>query len=462
MGEVFWSEPNQPLSLPKDTVYAQTFSPLWSHTVNDIRVFIKYVDYPTSIKVAIQYLKPDGTPTGVDLTSYTFYWEHIPYGWYTNVRQRSVPPIRLIKGINYAFLIWRVSGSMTIHSHTLYQPPPSGYARGKLIKSTDGGTTWDTTDLGDMLFGEFGDPPRAPSIYDPPLDHYAIITTTQRNYRSNACFRVSTTEPATLRCLVSEEEPTRIELPRIRRGMAIVCLDHYVFKNYRVYEQLEKDDSMYHTFFLTRLKKDEKYWLAFQAEVNFETATSQGPIFERTHPEAPSFTKTLRPDAPGDECTIKYGVPNPCPDHYLNIKEATPDGDASNVNSLWSTTTPYYRDLYKIPDLPPDDLPIKQVHLTIRIRRQGGYGYIHLARFAIKTNSTLWYSDSWGGIPTEYTNYHLHLYNNPVTGMPWTPAEVNSLQIGLGIRAYWGVGWMSYCLCTQLYCKMIHDCSKYQ
>jgi len=326
----------------------------------------------------------------------------------------------------------------------------------------DGGATWDTSDHGDLLFGEFGDPPRPPSVYDPPIDHYAIISTAQHNYNTNACLRLATSEPATLRCLVSDEEPVRIDLPRITRGTAIVCVDHFVFKNARPYDQLEKDDSLYHTFFLTKLKAGKKYWFAFQAEVNFDTATSQGPFFERTHPEAPSFTKTLRPNAPGDLCRIWREVGAPCPNHYLNIDEATPDEDATYIYNAYVVTN-WREDLYNIPDLPPDDTgPFEKVTIHARLKQIRGMPYTGEARIILKTHGTIYRSSLIKPLPTWWVNKSWTINLNPFTNEPWTRQEINDLQIGIRLRAYWGVGWQSWAACTQLYCKIYHDCSKYQ
>lgn len=462
MGEVYWSEPYIPLSLPQGTIYAQTFSPLWSHNCDQIRIYLRHAHISATVKVSIQYLKPDGTPVGIDLTSYTCEWVGAPYGRYTDVRQRSVPPIRVVAGINYAFLVETLKYAPPGVPVTQYHPPPSAYTRGHLIKSVDGGATWDTSDHGDLLFGEFGDPPRPPSIYDPPIEHYAIISTTQRNYLTNACLRLATTEPSDLQCLVTDIEPTFKNRARVVRGEAIVCLDHYVFLNARSYDQKEKDDSMYHTFFLTKLKTNKKYWFAFQAEVNFETATSQGPVFERTHPEAPSFTKTLRPDAPGDLCTIFQEVGAPCPNHYLNIDEATPDENASYVINRYSATN-WRSDLYNIPSLPLEDTaPIKKVVITARFKQFQGMPYSGSAYIILKTHGNVYQSSIFRPLPTWWVNRNWHVYLNPFTSLPWTTAEINSLQIGIKLRAYWGVGWQSWAACTQVYCTLHHDCSKYQ
>lgn len=462
MSESFWQEPYQTLVLPEGVIYAQTFSPLWSHTLDEIRVFIKYTYYAAAVKVSIQYLKPDGTPTGADLSFVTMSWEHIPYGAYTNVRQRKMPPIRLVKGINYAFLIRTLDCSPTYKPSTRYQPAPSGYPRGKLIMSTDDGNTWDTTDLGDLLFSEFGDPPLKLVPYTPPFDHWSIADYASIDYNTNSCIRIGTSSPTTTTLLLAVEKPKPIEANRTVRGVTTLCLDHYTFKVARTYLQLEKNDSLYHTFFVTKLKEGEKYWFAFMADANFSATPSVSPIFEKTHPGGSPFTTIRRPDAPGDLCQIPKENGDPCPNHYLNVDESSPDEDATCViNGTYSSSL--RSDLYNIPNLLPlDTAPIEQVHLTIRIRASQVYHLGAVAYSLIKTHGLIYESPQIRPVPSTYENFHWHCYLNPFTGLAWTPQEINDLQIGVKLNRRRGVGWGIVSYCTQVYCKIIHDCSAYE
>lgn len=462
MSESFWQEPYETLELPKGTIFAQTFSPLWSHSVDYIRFFLKELDWPGETKLSIQYLKPDGTPTGIDLTTFNWWWKGKPWSWGYATRNCHVDPVRLVVGINYALLIETLDYSMPHIPTTRYQPPPSGYPRGKLIKSEDGGDTWDTTDLGDILFSEFGYPPLQPTPYNPPFDHWAITDYLACDYKTSSCIRMASSTPTKATIMIAVEKPKPIEEGVTVRGVTTMCLDHYTFKVDRSYPQLEKNESIYHTFNVRKLKKGEKYWFAFVADANFSPTLSASPIFEKVHPEAPPFTTIRRPDAPGDRCHNELtGNGLPCPDHYLTVNEATPDEEVSQL--IGNTINNWYRyDLYNIPDLPANSRPIEQVHITARLRRGGGYAYVHLAKVGIKVNGVEWWTPSINYIPATYENFHFHLYENPVTGLPWTPQEANDLQIGISLRRYRTVGWSSYGFCTQLYCKIIHDCSAYE
>lgn len=462
MSESFWQKPNESLTLPEGTIYAQTFSPLWSHSLDEIRVYVRHTDYPTRVKVSIQYLNPAGEPDGVDLSATTIAWEHIPWGAYTNVHQEKMPPIRLVKGIDYAFLIETLDCEPIAKPSTLYQPAPSGYPRGKLIKSTDGGDTWDTTDLGDLLFSEFGDPPLKPCPYTPPFDHWSVTDLGRIDYSTASCIRMATSSPTTATLMLATEKPQPIEEGRTTRGVVTFCLDHYTFKVARTYDQLEKNESIYHTFHVTKLKTGEKYWYVFIADANFSATPSVSPIFEVTHPGGSSFTTIRRPDAPGDFCLIDWQAGDPCPDHYLNVDEASSDGDDTFVSTRYSDL--WKRDLYHIPSLDVSHAvaPFKELQITARWRRQGGMAYVHIAKIGIKVNGVEWWTPAYNDIGTNYENEHLHLTENPITGLPWTYAELTAVQIGVSLRHYSGVGWGSHCRVTQLYSKVIHDCSAYE
>lgn len=462
MGEVVWGITTSEIQLIPGRILSQSFSPLWSHTLETLRWRLRSAPTPAVYRVSIQYLKPDGTPTGVDLVTIEHSCSWALDGWALRMCQEKVPPIPLVMGIEYAFVIQLLWGIAPTFPWTSICPIPGYYTRGHLIRSNDYGSTWDMTDIGNLHFAEFGDPPIHESPYRAPAENYAITWLGQIDYNTNVCFRIATTNPVTLRCFFTDEEPTLIEKLKSRRGSEILCFDHYRFISKRTYVQKEKDDSIYHTFFLDKLKTGQKYWLCFDAKVNFNQAPSSAPIFARVHPEAPPFTTMRRPDAPGDLCTINQQVGDPCPNHYLNINEASPDEDTTCIWALLGGTTGWRKDLYKIPDLIANDRPIRQVHITARCRRYGGMYYAAKFKMIGKTNGVIFESGIINCPDWQYNNFHMHYYDNPVTGLPWTFEEVNNLQIGVNLKWYWGVGWVTTVRCTQVYCKIYHACEAYQ
>lgn len=671
MSEVYWPETDDAITFSYNTLLAQTFMPLWSHTCDHIRVKPGFMLPHHILEISIQYLKPDGTPTGTRLTWIIIdFMEACGVGAY-NTFQKACAPIRLVVGIHYALVFQQLIPIWPTLAQTLYKPPPSTYPRGKLIRSTDGGSTWDTTDLGDMVFAEWGDPPIPPNPWVTPIDHWAAVTLGTLNYSTSACIRISTSSPVYAVCHVTKKPPGPIYRWRTIRGVRRRCFDNYAFVEMRSYPQLEKWDSIYHTFHIKKLnppaiipdawditklpgpphwetwgdtltqnnpwtqrfpahpiqyalwggnirifdpattgagirceftpsqypllidktrpfmfaarthyavirdphdwasvqlwttKGDEgflldlvfargtfwgefgtlkeasegkavidygrepipfnilefwqwarqelhestdptgwsikyitmqleyiteipqltltnsfihiyypppltipvergTYWFTFTAESDFALSTSIAPLVKRVHPGGPPFTTIRRPNAPGDLCTIPREVGDPCPNHYLNIDEAIPDEDETLILGR-ANGSAWWTDLYYIPGF---DLsitqPIAEIHLTGRFKRTGGYAYAARLRLALKTHGVIYYSDApseWG---ENWQNLHWHVKLNPETNLPWTPKEVNSLQIGVRIGSYRGIGWWTITQCTQLYCQIIHDCSAYE
>lgn len=462
MSEVYWVLADDKLFIDISVWYAQTFTPLYTHKCARLR-FNLAVWFPGApCKVAIQTLKPDGTPDGIDLASLSYTHTDFLHFFGMHTFQPALPAIDLIEGTGYALVIGLVGINPLAIMQIERKKPPSDYPRGKLIKSNDGGSTWDTTDLGDMPFGEYGDPPLISNPHVPIIEHIAVGTVGRVSYLANACIRVSTTSPSTLRCLVSEEPPTPIETMQNRRGGTQMCLESYHFHAWRTYFQKESGDSLYHTFFLTLLNANKPYWITFTGDSNFTPGLTAAPIFSYIHPDAPPFTTIKRPDAPGDTTTLsRYGTA-PCPQNYCYIKEASADEFNSCVYNAWPYTK-WQTDLYNIPDLDPGDFgPIKEVHLTGRFAYRHGYSYASGARIYINIHGRHYRSDTFSHLGTAFANRHWHVKLNPQTGLPWTQQEINDLQIGVSLYCYEGVGWYTETYCTQLYCKIIHKCEAYQ
>lgn len=462
MSEVYWSDSDLTLSLRTNRLYAQTFSPFLTHIVDTLRIKLRYVDSHIIVKASIQYLTPAGWPTGADLTSYTFEWWHEPWGRYTNIRQKKIPPFRLVAGVNYALVLQAIYYTPPRYPSFWYEPPPTTYPRGWLIKSEDDGLTWDTTNLGCMLFGEFGDPPVKPVPYEPPITHWAVTQAWKNDFTSTACIRVATTEPATLRAYVTKVPPVPREAPVPRRGGSVICLTNYTFKDWLAYDQKEKDDSLYHTFYLSFLKKNQRYWVTFIATSARLSTVSAGPIFAFIHPDAPPFTTIRRPIAPGHHCHIPYQTGPGCPFHYRNVDDTVPDEDATAIWNGDPWTGYYLMDTYKIDPLSSPGLPIDELHLTTRVRRQGGYAYASGAKILLRIAGYDFYGPTWSGLSDSWQNRHWHVPLNPYTGLPWVSADFDNLEIGIALLYYRGVGWGTQTHCTQLYCRIIHKCSAYQ
>ncbi|GAI47175.1 unnamed protein product, partial [marine sediment metagenome] len=158
---------------------------------------------------------------------------------------------------------------------------------------------------------------------------------------------------------------------KVVRGVKTRCLQYYSFNSWRYYLQMEKGDSIYHTFHIKGLKEGQRYWIVNTAESDANPSLSISPILTRVHPGGPPFTTIRRPDAPGLVCSPSIdGNGLPCPDHYQTINEATPDEEESQLYTTGIGTT-WRTDLYHIPDYAMEKRPIDQVHIVGRFKNIG-------------------------------------------------------------------------------------------
>ena len=160
-------------------------------------------------------------------------------------------------------------------------------------------------------------------------------------------------------------------------------------------------------------------------------------------------TETLRPSEPGDQCGIYGQTGASCPNHYLNVDDVTPDEDATVVRQS-TVTTSSGTDLYNIPDTSVGSGVINDVTVRARCRRQGGMAYAIDFWIVLKTHDTV-YSQRFRYLGESYSDLSYTWTNNPFTGQPWNWNEINDLQIGVTLEQYWGVGWASSGICTQVY-----------
>lgn len=461
MGEVNWRGDPEEIEFSATTWLAQTFTPLWSHECSQIRIDLKVLFYFIEVKASIQHLTPDGWPTGAPLAEVTFTGNDFTIINHMFTFQKAFPKIRLVEGIKYA-LVLQAIGIFLTPCRTMRVPPsPGGYPRGKLIRSINAGLSWDITDLGDLLFAEFGDPPLVPSEYVPPIKNWAVQELRVQSYFRSACIRVATTEPCILKCLTARREPVPRETWILRRGVRFYCYKETYYPPLSLHRQLESGESLYHTFYIGGLFVGKKYWITFTAEANFKQLVSGTAFFTLTHPHgAPPMTDTIRPNAPGTYCDIRSEVGDPCPDHYKNVDDTTPDGNETMVFN-WRAFNCYCLDTYKVQSSPITEAPIDYLEVIARFAWQYGYAYASGARIVILTHGTLYRSDTFSPIWHAWTNYTYNWYVNPFTHEKWTAQEVNDVEIGIELRVYWGVGWHTSSKCTQVYAKIHHICLAY-
>ncbi len=161
-----------------------------------------------------------------------------------------------------------------------------------------------------------------------------------------------------------------------------------------------------------------------------------------------SGTETFRPNAAGDETLIVEQFPA-SGEHWDKVDDdPTSDGDATYVvteNYTWQ------EDLYSLPDHSAGSGTINYVKVYMVGRGESvsqTTAYIH-----IKTNGVE-YNGSENTMTTGYTTYSYQWNTNPQTASAWTWAEIDALQIGVGLRRP-SPG--KYTRCTQIYAEVSYD-----
>jgi len=142
--------------------------------------------------------------------------------------------------------------------------------------------------------------------------------------------------------------------------------------------------------------------------------------------------ETLRPNAPGDECSIPFEKGAACPNHYQNVDEVSPDDSGTYVR----LKTPYdtwKRDLYSLPASSGSGT-INFIKIYFRCCRYENY--VAYAKPSLKSNSTV--TDGTQILPPRdqgWTTYSEQWNTNPANGQPWGSdwSVIDTLQIGVSL-----------------------------
>ncbi|MBA7635582.1 hypothetical protein ES703_43186 [subsurface metagenome] len=157
-------------------------------------------------------------------------------------------------------------------------------------------------------------------------------------------------------------------------------------------------------------------------------------------------TVILRPDAAGDETAIADQFPA-SGEHWDKVSENVSDDDSTYVST---GANEWQEDLYDIADhstqTAAGDINYVKVYMVSKVEKVGDpAAYVH-----IKTNGVE-YNGTEETMTTSYATYSYQWNNNPQTGEAWTWAEIDALQIGVGLhRPKRGKD----TLCTQVYTEV--------
>jgi hypothetical protein len=140
-------------------------------------------------------------------------------------------------------------------------------------------------------------------------------------------------------------------------------------------------------------------------------------------------TLELNPSAAGDNTEITYRYPA-TGGHYDKVDDpsGTPDDNATYVRTSVSS---YQLDLYNLPDQSLSGT-ISNVTIYARCLSFVAQGY---AKIATKTESVIYYSAILSPPIDSYGDFSKSYDTNPNTGVAWTWAEINALQIGIALQS---------------------------
>jgi len=164
-------------------------------------------------------------------------------------------------------------------------------------------------------------------------------------------------------------------------------------------------------------------------------------------------TETLRPNAAGDETDILEQIPAGG-EHWDKVDDETPHDD--DTTYLRTNIYEWQEDLYNIPDHSTGSGSINYVRVyAVAKSITAGQTTVYTQ---IKTNGVE-YDGTAYATTTNYVTYSHQWDNNLQTGQPWTWAEIDALQIGVGLRRPTGTGGPTgrWTHCTQVYVEVNYN-----
>lgn len=458
MSECYLVPGNTLLQINPGEWAAQTFIPRETHVLEYID--LQLMRWAKTYRHLYEIYKTDiaGLPTGDPVSQATSVVFPISGITFLDRYRFKMTPVTLYFPFRYAIVI-RVDPKVPIFAiFWQYEAISGNYPRGQRLFSGNNGVTWMSYPADDHIFGEFGNPPLPKPEPEPPIINIAPLDLQIDYYTTSACVSLATSVPCHLTLYYTDQQPGKHHTSRVVRGLTVPWGTYFCFVAWKAIEQIEEGDTLYHHFNLLDWSASQDRWFTIKGQVDNIDSPSVGPIFHHLHPGGPDNPQILRPTAPGDACNIFQQVGEPCPLHYMNVDESPPDEDTTYVYHA-APVTHWAYDLYKINPLPPT-IPsnIEKLTVTARVRGLAGMWYAPECYIYIKTHGSIYASAHFRRFGLSWINKSWTWYTNPFTLLPWTQAEINDLQIGIRLRAYWGVGWRTWTACTQLYASVYFPC----
>jgi len=351
----------------------------------------------------------------------------------------------------YAILVTSSPGLLEVAPSWQYDKDDATYPRGLRIFSEDSKETWTTHPNDDHMFAEFGTPPLPKTDPPPPIEHIAPVNIFYTHYPNGLYIVLHTSVPCHLSCYHTDKKPLQHHTSRVVRGLLLPWGSYFCFVAWKQVEQTESGDTLYHTFQIHPWGPLHTKWLTFRGNIANELSPSVGPIFKHWHPGGLPMQVDLRVYWPGDLCHLRLtGSGPPCPDHWKSV--TTLPGYPPEWHLVGNTINRWWRyDSYLIERGRLE--AIDSIELWEEWKARGGYAYSRVNAFLLRIASTS-FIKSARDIFADWRYYSNEYISNPHTGERWTQEDLDNLQVGVGLRHTWSVGWARTGFCNHIFLRV--------
>ncbi len=280
------------------------------------------------------------------------------------------------------------------------------------------------------------------------MSNFAVLDLAYTHYDAGIYICVKTDVPCHLTCYHTTSAPRRHRTSQNQRGLTLPWGVYFCFVAWQSLEQEQEGDTIYHLFNVYPWMVLTTKWFAFRGTINGELSPSVSPIFEHKHPGGFPMEVDLRVYGPGDLChDWLTGTGPPCPDHWKSVT-TLPGYDpdwylVGNTLNQWWQYDSYLIERGRLEK-------IDSVTLTQKWKAHGGYAYVQVNAFLLRIDGTS-YIQHARDIFEDWRYYSLEYPLNPATGKTWTQADLDTLQVGLGLRHASSVGWTRTGSCDEIY-----------
>lgn len=226
-------------------------------------------------------------------------------------------------------------------------------------------------------------------------------------------------------------------ITRLERGLSVPWDAYWCYTSWTLIEQDEDGDTTEHTFSWLGWVNCQTKYFRFHGTIGGVNSPSDSPIFWKHYLyEAPPIPpiEYLRPTGVGLVTGI-WGQEPPVGEHWDKVCDVLSD-DATYVNEPRRGA---YTDAYLTADTAYGG-PITKLVFHWRAIGPALWDYIipRVYTEGYYSAPKIWLTPAWA----EYT---WELVNNPRTGLPWTVADINAMQLCLVLYAWAAPGaWCSH------------------